>query len=772
MSSAFRKSALYLIFCIGIPLALASPGPAQTWTYHEDFVDGTGQPDPGGWTAKDFNSADNPPYFECQPYAGRTVLWCGKSDANYLGGSGYGNDWDMWVEKEFTQTCTDPGNPGRIAFDIQYDIEGGYDWIYVMVSHDDRASWGYMAAFTGLSNGFEHYELNWEAWTIGPPVWIRFAFTSDSGWSDDQNGLYPVDSDGAFRLDNVRLIDIRDDSVRDQSDFESGGDLETGFDGWIPGPPVLEPRYVLQPVEFWSDYAPRPDAVPYAWTAIEEPNGLFPDQPVDEPWFYTGIESGRLEIPANADKYTLCIDMYSQQPLMEQLFFSFEVAAPAPEDGGYWRNNNRVYYADYRTWHTRVLDLTPLITPGATSMRVRLSAEYLPYWWPTDGTFTGPGPIFGGVTVEAQTAIQNGALAGRVYEAEDSQCPSPGVGLYGVTVNLFDQAGVAAASLVTDSEGRFAAADLPAGTYTLSLVRPLGYSLASDDLPVVVVGGLTTQADFPLMCLAATGDVRTIGYWKHQVNEAAGGGGLGSGQGLRKGEPAPTDVDSPVCDLLDLIVQHFNDNAINQVRVFEPSAEATCSEKLELALSLLNLQGKQEMIARARQQLMALLLNAAAGAINLTTVVSVDGATLSQAITYCDTLIDGPLGDHEAAKTIADEINNGRLVPAGMIPLDTIIIAYRQPPAALGLHLQNSPNPFNPFTTISFSLAGEADYRLAIYDAAGKLVKAFAAAGRSGRNEVVWDGTDRAGLSAGAGVYFCCVEAEGRRETSKMVLLK
>jgi len=59
---------------------------------------------------------------------------------------------------------------------------------------------------------------------------------------------------------------------------------------------------------------------------------------------------------------------------------------------------------------------------------------------------------------------------------------------------------------------------------------------------------------------------------------------------------------------------------------------------------------------------MSLLLNVAANDIGQTRVISADGATVSQAITYSDNLIDSPTGNYERAKTICDMINNGQMV--------------------------------------------------------------------------------------------------------------
>jgi hypothetical protein len=117
---------------------------------------------------------------------------------------------------------------------------------------------------------------------------------------------------------------------------------------------------------------------------------------------------------------------------------------------------------------------------------------------------------------------------------------------------------------------------------------------------------------------------------------------------------------------------------------------------------------------------MALLLNVAAGYISQTAVISADGATVSQAITFCDQTIDNPLGNYERAKTIADIINNGATVPAGMIPLSTAQIAYRRGMEAASFRaLSNGATGAHDFR---FVTAQAGPVRLTIHDVAGRLV--------------------------------------------------
>ncbi len=85
----------------------------------------------------------------------------------------------------------------------------------------------------------------------------------------------------------------------------------------------------------------------------------------------------------------------------------------------------------------------------------------------------------------------------------------------------------------------------------------------------------------------------------------------------------------------------------------------------------------------------------------------------------------------------------------------------------------NYPNPFNPVTTISFSLPKPADITLSIYDMTGKLVKNMAqGACGAGTHTVIWDGKDRNGDGVSSGVYLYALTAQGATAYKKMTLLK
>ncbi len=81
---------------------------------------------------------------------------------------------------------------------------------------------------------------------------------------------------------------------------------------------------------------------------------------------------------------------------------------------------------------------------------------------------------------------------------------------------------------------------------------------------------------------------------------------------------------------------------------------------------------------------------------------------------------------------------------------------------------QNSPNPFNPVTTLRFAVPKTCHVTVRLYDVRGREIRTL-------RNEEMDPGFHSVVLEAAglpSGIYFCRMEAEGFVETKKLVLLK
>ena len=90
--------------------------------------------------------------------------------------------------------------------------------------------------------------------------------------------------------------------------------------------------------------------------------------------------------------------------------------------------------------------------------------------------------------------------------------------------------------------------------------------------------------------------------------------------------------------------------------------------------------------------------------------------------------------------------------------------------------LSNYPNPFNPETTISFSLTTELteNTEILIYNIKGQKIKTFPIPNSSLLipNQVVWDGKDDNNKPVGSGIYLYKLKTGNFEQTRKMILIK
>jgi len=93
---------------------------------------------------------------------------------------------------------------------------------------------------------------------------------------------------------------------------------------------------------------------------------------------------------------------------------------------------------------------------------------------------------------------------------------------------------------------------------------------------------------------------------------------------------------------------------------------------------------------------------------------------------------------------------------------------------AIGVRLrQNAPNPFASETAIAFELDRARPVRLDVVDVSGRLVATLLEGERpAGRNEVRWDGTDRSGRPAAAGLYFARLTTSASIQVCRMMRIQ
>jgi hypothetical protein len=95
-------------------------------------------------------------------------------------------------------------------------------------------------------------------------------------------------------------------------------------------------------------------------------------------------------------------------------------------------------------------------------------------------------------------------------------------------------------------------------------------------------------------------------------------------------------------------------------------------------------------------------------------------------------------------------------------------------PVAIPVLHANYPNPFNPTTTISFSLPDKGIAQLSVYNLKGQLVNILLNQTElnAGEHSLVWNGCDAKGRTLSSGVYFYRLSFAGKTIARKMVLAK
>jgi hypothetical protein len=91
----------------------------------------------------------------------------------------------------------------------------------------------------------------------------------------------------------------------------------------------------------------------------------------------------------------------------------------------------------------------------------------------------------------------------------------------------------------------------------------------------------------------------------------------------------------------------------------------------------------------------------------------------------------------------------------------------------MGTNLSNYPNPFNPETTINFSLNEAGPVELAIYNIKGQKIKTLVNETLPAQNyNIVWNGRDDNNQQVSSGVYFYRMNTSTYTSTRKMILMK
>jgi hypothetical protein len=85
----------------------------------------------------------------------------------------------------------------------------------------------------------------------------------------------------------------------------------------------------------------------------------------------------------------------------------------------------------------------------------------------------------------------------------------------------------------------------------------------------------------------------------------------------------------------------------------------------------------------------------------------------------------------------------------------------------------NYPNPFNPTTSIIYSVEDRSHIKLSIYDVNGRRVRTLLnGTSEPGEHTISWDGRDSQGVTVSSGIYFLCLKTNRGMFSRKMIVIK
>ena len=90
----------------------------------------------------------------------------------------------------------------------------------------------------------------------------------------------------------------------------------------------------------------------------------------------------------------------------------------------------------------------------------------------------------------------------------------------------------------------------------------------------------------------------------------------------------------------------------------------------------------------------------------------------------------------------------------------------------VGLQLMNYPNPFNPSTTIEFSIKSDSKVELSIFNIKGQKIQTLIQNELiAGKHSIIWNGDNDSGVSVSSGLYLYKLNVDGKSEVIKKCLL-
>lgn len=129
--------------------------------------------------------------------------------------------------------------------------------------------------------------------------------------------------------------------------------------------------------------------------------------------------------------------------------------------------------------------------------------------------------------------------------------------------------------------------------------------------------------------------------------------------------------------------------------------------------------------------------------------------------------------------TYTDQLNissDDPVNPVSSIAVTAVALPVANPeePVVLPTALRSIyPNPFNPETTVSFSLKQDGRTEIHVYNILGQKIRTLVDGSlKAGNHTIRWNGKDDNGRGVSSGIYFLKMSAGTYKATSKLVLMK
>ena len=384
--------------------------------------------DTQGWTSLDFSS--QPPYFHVDDFSGLAggtynrlnaiegsrSLWCGMRPTtapelcSYATAPGYGNDWD---QSFCTASCVDVTGTVSVDFVAVWDSEAGYDDTVLEYDECDGNWKDFEPAFLfdGVDTSFVSASLP-DSLHNGQ-VRVRFRFTSDVGWSD-QDGTW--NTDGAIIVDSLTVRDGSGIVVATEL-FEDEAIGATAANDWAACNALPYGDYAaLYPGATLVQEDPCNMNLTCMWafvsgSAYDYSCGGFPSQSV-VPYedaqgngIHNVVASPLIPYTGSGNVVQMAYDMYGDLQLNALIFHRWYIRSKVGDCVEPWQTDGYWYYTEsgIPAWYNKVRSFGAAIPAGASHVQVGLAVMDMCRYWVgyqgADCTCHSHSPMFDNVSV-------------------------------------------------------------------------------------------------------------------------------------------------------------------------------------------------------------------------------------------------------------------------------------------------------------------------------------------------------------------------------------